>query len=40
MRETVRWYEENREWWEPIKSGDYKDYYRRMYADRLQRSES
>jgi len=33
--ETIRWYENNRDWWEPIKSGDFKDYYQKMYAERL-----
>jgi dTDP-glucose 4,6-dehydratase len=33
--ETVRWYREHRAWWEPIKSGEYLEYYRRQYADRL-----
>jgi len=33
---TVRWYEEHRGWWEPIKhSDDYRAYYRRQYATRL-----
>jgi dTDP-glucose 4,6-dehydratase len=32
---TVAWYRDNRSWWEPIKSGEYLDYYRRQYADRL-----
>jgi dTDP-glucose 4,6-dehydratase len=32
---TVDWYRTNRDWWEPIKSGEYLDYYRRQYADRL-----
>jgi dTDP-glucose 4,6-dehydratase len=36
LEETVGWYRENREWWEPIKSGDYKRYYERQYAARLQ----
>src|SRR6266480_7796379 len=27
LRETVSWYRENRSWWEPIKSGDYRQYY-------------
>lgn len=39
MEETVRWYQENRAWWEPIKSGDYKEYYHRMYAERLEKSD-
>jgi dTDP-glucose 4,6-dehydratase len=36
LRETVSWYRENRSWWEPIKSGDYRDYYERQYAERLE----
>ena len=36
LRETVSWYRENRSWWEPIKSGDYREYYERQYAERLE----
>ena len=33
---TVRWYRDNRAWWEPIKqSAGYRSYYERQYADRL-----
>jgi dTDP-glucose 4,6-dehydratase len=35
LEETVEWYRANREWWEPIKSGDYKRYYEQQYAARL-----
>ena len=35
LEETVEWYRENREWWEPIKAGDYKRYYEQQYAHRL-----
>jgi dTDP-glucose 4,6-dehydratase len=35
LRETVSWYRENRSWWEPIKSGDYQEYYERQSAERL-----
>jgi dTDP-glucose 4,6-dehydratase len=35
LEETVDWYRANREWWEPIKSGDYKRYYEQQYASRL-----
>ena len=35
LEETVAWYRENREWWEPIKSGDYRRYYETQYAHRL-----
>jgi len=32
---TVDWYRDNRGWWEPIKSGEYREYYERQYAQRL-----
>lgn len=32
--ETVQWYIENRTWWENIISGEYKEYYKRMYEER------
>ena len=35
LGETVAWYREKRDWWEPLKSGDYRAYYERQYADRL-----
>ncbi|MFQ5512901.1 MAG: dTDP-glucose 4,6-dehydratase [Myxococcota bacterium] len=28
---TVRWYRERRDWWEPLKSGEYSAYYREHY---------
>ena len=31
---TIRWYLENKEWWETIISGEYQQYYERMYGDR------
>jgi dTDP-glucose 4,6-dehydratase len=34
MEETVKWYVENRSWWERIKSGAYLEYYDMMYKDR------
>ncbi len=34
IRRTVRWYLENRPWWEHIVSGEYRNYYARMYANR------
>jgi len=33
LRETVRWYLENRDWWMPIKSGEFREYYLRRYGD-------
>jgi dTDP-glucose 4,6-dehydratase len=35
LRTTVDWYRDNRAWWEPIKSGEYRAYYERQYAARL-----
>jgi dTDP-glucose 4,6-dehydratase len=37
LAETVDWYRDNRVWWEPIKSGEYREYYRQQYAERLGR---
>jgi dTDP-glucose 4,6-dehydratase len=35
LASTVAWYRENRGWWEPIKSGEYRAYYEQQYAARL-----
>jgi dTDP-glucose 4,6-dehydratase len=35
IAETVGWYRERRDWWEPIKSGAYRAYYQQQYASRL-----
>jgi dTDP-glucose 4,6-dehydratase len=32
---TVAWYRERRDWWEPIKSGEYADYYEAQYGKRF-----
>lgn len=34
LEKTVRWYVENPDWWRPIKSGEYLEYYRRQYVER------
>ena len=34
IRQTIDWYLANRPWWEQIVSGEYRDYYQRMYGDR------
>ena len=31
---TAKWYRENEWWWRPIKSGAFKEYYKRQYEDR------
>jgi len=40
LAQTVSWYREHRDWWEQIKSGDYRAYYERQYADRLANATS
>ncbi len=34
IKKTIRWYLENRDWWETIISGEYKDYYQKMYGSK------
>jgi dTDP-glucose 4,6-dehydratase len=34
IRQTVKWYQTHPEWWREIKTGEYLDYYRRMYGNR------
>ncbi len=34
IRITVRWYVQNEWWWRKIKSGEFKEYYKRLYGDR------
>jgi len=35
IEKTVRWYVDNEWWWRKIKSGEYMDYYKRWYGERL-----
>ena len=34
IKKTIAWYLENRKWWETIISGEYQNYYEKMYANR------
>ena len=34
IRKTIRWYLEHRAWWEEIISGEYQNYYEKMYGNR------
>ena len=33
-KKTIDWYLDNREWWETIVSGEYRNYYEKMYGNR------
>lgn len=35
LEQTVAWYVERRDWWEPIRSGEYREYYERQYGTKL-----
>jgi dTDP-glucose 4,6-dehydratase len=35
LEQTVRWYRDNAWWWEPIRSGEYRQYYERQYGRAL-----
>jgi len=34
MAETIKWYMDNRSWWEKIRNGEYMEYYNKMYSNR------
>ncbi len=34
LGKTVKWYVDNEWWWRKLKSGEYKEYYQRQYAER------
>ncbi len=38
LADTVTWYRKHSAWWEPIRSGAYRDYYERQYGRALGRS--
>jgi len=35
LEKTVQWYRDNEDWWGPIRSGDYREYYERHYGKSL-----
>jgi dTDP-glucose 4,6-dehydratase len=35
IERTVAWYRDNEDWWEPIRSGEYREYYERQYGKSL-----
>ena len=34
IKKTIQWYLDNKLWWQEIVSGEYQNYYQRMYGDR------
>ena len=34
IKKTIQWYLDNKEWWENIVSGEYQNYYQKMYGNR------
>jgi len=36
IKKTIKWYLENRKWWETIISGEYQNYYEKMYDNRAE----
>ena len=34
IKKTIKWYLENKKWWQDIISGEYQNYYEKMYGDR------
>ena len=34
IKKTIHWYLENEDWWQPIVSGEYQDYYEKMYSNK------
>ena len=36
IQQTIQWYLDNKEWWENIISGEYRNYFAQMYKDRVE----
>ena len=34
IKKTIQWYLEHQEWWQEIISGEYRNYYKKMYGDK------
>ncbi|MFA6254768.1 MAG: dTDP-glucose 4,6-dehydratase [Patescibacteria group bacterium] len=32
LTQTVKWYQENQDWWQKVKSGEYQKYYKKQYG--------
>lgn len=40
MNETIRWYQQNEWWWRKIKTGEYLQFYKMQYEERLAQASS
>jgi len=40
LTQTVEWYRTHEDWWRKIKSGEFKEFYRRQYGARLEKGTS
>ena len=35
IEKTIEWYLDNKDWWQHIVDGEYRQYYEKMYGNRL-----
>ncbi|MEE0442403.1 MAG: dTDP-glucose 4,6-dehydratase, partial [Thomasclavelia sp.] len=35
IQQTIQWYLDNKEWWQNILSGEYQNYFEKMYAGKV-----
>ncbi|MDP3685874.1 MAG: dTDP-glucose 4,6-dehydratase [bacterium] len=40
LKQTIAWYREHRDWWKPLKSGAYQEYYQKQYAEGARASKA
>ncbi|NMC36462.1 dTDP-glucose 4,6-dehydratase [Candidatus Beckwithbacteria bacterium] len=33
LQQTIDWYQQNQEWWQRVKSGEYQEYYKKQYGE-------
>lgn len=34
LQKTIEWYQQNKDWWQRVKSGEYQEYYQKQYQQR------
>ncbi|MGN0454193.1 MAG: dTDP-glucose 4,6-dehydratase [Ruminococcus sp.] len=39
IKQTIDWYLSNKDWWQNILSGDYQNYYQKMYGNRIKNAK-